>query len=134
MNKAILKGRLVENPKVTYTNEGKAVARFRIAVNGFKTDGSDTDFLSCVAFDKKAEVIEKYFLKGSQILVDGRIKTGSYTHKETGQKVYTTDIWVNEIDFCDPKGTVNQGSPAPQQAQDGFLDIPDVVDDDGLPF
>lgn len=134
LNSVILQGRLVADPDVRYTQDQKVVARFRIAVNRFKND--ETDFINCVSFGKTAELIEKYFKKGSEILVNGRLQTGSYT-KEDGTKVYTTDVIVNEINFCGTKSDNNSESVATpsQNTQDNnFLDIPDAVLDSELPF
>jgi single-strand DNA-binding protein len=125
MNLVVIKGRLSKDPDIRYSagEEQKAIARFTVAVDRYN---SDADFISVVAFGKKAEVIEKYFHKGSNIIVKGSIKTGSYTNKE-GQKVYTTDVVLDELEFCDSK------KEQPQQA-DGFLDVPDSLEDESLPF
>ena len=136
LNSVILQGRLCADPDVRYTQDQKVVARFRIAVNRFKND--ETDFINCVSFGKTAELIEKYFKKGSEILVNGRLQTGSYT-KEDGTKVYTTDVIVNEINFCGTKSDNNSettSAPSQNTQDNNFLDIPDVVDDEveGLPF
>lgn len=128
MNISILMGRLTADPTIkTGTRPDGSTfttATFTLAVDGYK---EHTDFIRVVAFDKKADVIEKYFKKGSRILVKGRINTGSYTNKD-GQKVYTTDVYLEELDFCESKQ-----SEQPQQA-DGFLDVPDNLEDDDLPF
>lgn len=130
MNIGIIMGRLTKDPEIKTGKKQDGtetkVARFTVAVDGTKKD--DTDFIPVVAFGKKAEVIEKFFKKGNKILLKGRIKTGSYTNKD-GQKVYTTDIWLEELDFCESKK-----SDAQPQQDDGFLDVPDNLDDDGLPF
>ena len=128
MNISILMGRLTADPEIK-TGAKKdgtefKTATFTLAVDGYK---DHTDFIRVVAFDKKAEVIEKYFKKGNKILIKGRINTGSYTNKD-GQKVYTTDVYLDELDFCESKQ-----SEQPQQA-DGFLDVPDNLDDESLPF
>lgn len=153
MNKVILMGRLTRDPKVTYSQGENSipVARFSLAVDRrMKRDpnGEDTqtaDFISCVAFQKNAEFIEKYFKQGMRVLISGRIQTGSYTNRETGQKVYTTDVVVEEQEFADSKNvTVNDNNnfgnvqPSthlePTEAKEGFMKIPDGVEDDGLPF
>lgn len=132
LNSVILQGRLCADPDVRYTQDQKVVARFRIAVNRFKRD--EADFINCVSFGKSAELIEKYFKKGSEILVSGRIQTGSYK-KDDGTTQYITDVIVNEINFCGTKDSNAEASAPSQNTQDNsFLDIPDVVDDDGLPF
>lgn len=134
LNSVILQGRLCADPDVRYTQDQKIVARFRIAVNRFGNEKAD--FISCVAFSKTAELVEKYFKKGSEILVNGRLQTGSYT-KEDGTKVYTTDVIVNEINFCGTKSDNNSeavATPSQNPQDNNFLDIPDVVDEEGLPF
>jgi single-strand DNA-binding protein len=141
MNKAVLLGRTTKDPEIRYSQGSKptAVARFTLAVDRrFKRDGEPTaDFISCIAFGKTAEVIEKYVKQGTKIGVVGSIQTGSYTNKE-GQKVYTTDIIVDEIDFAESKsGGNSQGNsrPEPNKANgDGFMNIPSDIDSDELPF
>ena len=101
MNTVILVGRLTKDIDVRQTTSGTLVGRFSLAVDRFgKNKGAD--FINCVAFDKKAEVLQMYTHKGSKIAVIGRIQTGSYTNKD-GQKVYTTDVIVNEIEFCESR-------------------------------
>lgn len=137
MNKVILIGRLTRDPDIRYTqgNEPIAVARYTLAVDR-KTKSQDgnreADFISCVAFRKSAEFAEKYLHQGMKIAVSGRIQTGSYTNRE-GQKVYTTDVVVEEHDFCE-KRAEGQPAPMPEPGADGFMNIPDDVDDEGLPF
>ena len=136
MNKVILAGRLVADPEVRYTQGAQpmAIARYRLAVDRrFKKEGEPTaDFIGCVVFGKQAEFVEKYLRKGMKILVTGRIQTGSYTNNE-GQKVYTTDIIVEEHEFCESK-TNEAGTPAtPTVNADGFMNIPDGIDEE-LPF
>ena len=139
MNKVILIGRLCADPEVRYTevDNSMCIARYRLAVDRrFKREGDEqtADFISCITFGKNAEFVEKYLKQGTKIAISGRIQTGSYTNKE-GQKVYTTDIVVEEHDFCEGKGSGNSeaSKPAPADA-DGFMHIPDGVDDAGLPF
>ena len=119
MNKVILCGRLTKDPEVRQGNS--TVARYTLAVDRrFKKDGEpDADFINCIAFGKNAEFVEKYLNKGTKIAVVGRIQTGSYTNKE-GQKVYTTDIVVEEHEFVESKK-----SEAPVVNLDGFLTISD---------
>ena len=141
MNQAIICGRLVRDPEIRYTNgeEAKAVAKYTIAVDRMR--GEEADFISCVAFGKSAEFAEKYFRKGQRVLISGRIQTGSYTNKE-GQKVYTTEVIIDTQEFADSKGASDGSSsyqastrPSPASAStDGFMNIPDGVDDEGLPF
>ena len=143
MNKVILMGRLTRDPEVRYgTGENStAVARYTIAVDRrFKRDGEqNADFIGCVAFGRNAEFAEKYLRQGTKIVLTGRIQTGSYTNRD-GQKVYTTDIVVEEQEFAESKAAAgNNGqnnysrpSAAPSDA-DGFMKIPDGIDDE-LPF
>lgn len=143
MNKVILMGRLTRDPEIRYAqNEnGTAVARYSLAVDRrFKRDGEqDADFIGCVAFGKAAEFAEKYFRKGIKILITGRIQTGSYTNKD-GQKVYTTDVVVDEQEFAESKaasegdGGGYSGSRSNNSSSgDGFINVPDGTDED-LPF
>lgn len=143
MNKVILIGRLTRDPEIRYAqNEnGTAVARYTLAVDRrFKRDGEqDADFIGCVVFGKGAEFAEKYLAKGTKIAVTGRIQTGSYTNKD-GQKVYTTDVVVEEQEFAESKAA-NQGNGGGYQnagsnnstSGDGFMNIPDGIDEE-LPF
>lgn len=140
MNKVVLMGRLVRDPEVRYSQgeSSTAVARFSLAVDRrFKRDGeANADFINCIAFGKTGEFIEKYFAKGSKIVVVGRIQTGSYTNKE-GQKVYTTDVVVEEAEFAESKassgGQSTSSQPSVNTNNDGFMDIPDGLDEE-LPF
>ena len=113
-----------------------AVARFTMAVDRrFKREGDPTaDFINCVAFGKTAEVVEKYVKQGTKIAAMGEWRTGSYTNKD-GQKVYTNDCNVSNIEFCESKGSGQQSSrPEPSKAStDGFMDVPDT-ELDQLPF
>ena len=110
MNKWIGIGRLVADPEIRYSQgeNTTCVARYRLAVNRrFKRDGEpDADFISCVAFGKQGEFAEKYLRKGTKIAVCGRIQTGAYTDRD-GIKRYTTDIFVEETEFCESKGSGN---------------------------
>ena len=138
MNKVILMGRLVADPEVRYSQSDNplAVARYRLAVDRrFKREGDEqtADFISCVAIGKNGEFAEKYLRKGMKIAVSGRIQTGSYTNKD-GVKVYTTDVIVEEHDFCESKtSSDNSGRPEPATYNDGFMNIPDSIDDE-IPF
>ena len=137
MNKVILIGRLAADPEVRYSQgeNATAIARYRLAVDRrFKREGEQTaDFISCVAFGRNGEFVEKYLCKGTKIAVAGRIQTGSYTNKE-GQKVYTTDVVVEEHEFCESKGSSGQSAPQYGQTDhDGFQNVPDGVDEE-LPF
>ena len=144
MNKAILCGRLTKDPDVRHSQgaEPQAIARYTLAVDrrgrGTKEGEQTADFISCVAFGKAGEFAEKYLKKGIKMIVTGRIQTGSYTNKE-GVKVYTTDIVVEDQEFAESKnssqnGTGNaQSAPANASEDDGFMDIPDGIDEE-LPF
>ena len=150
MNKVILMGRLTKDPEVRYAqgSEPLAVARYTLAVNRrFKRQGEqDADFIGCVAFGKSAEFAERYLHKGTKIVATGRIQTGSYVNKD-GVKVYTTDVVVEDQEFAESKnsaagndGGYNGGGynsaparPQPAAATDGFMNIPDGIDEE-LPF
>lgn len=141
MNKVILMGRLTREPEVRYSQGENALAigRFSLAVDRrFKRPGEqDADFINCVSFGKTAEFVEKYLKQGTKVVVTGRIQTGSYTNKE-GQKVYTTEVVVEDVEFAESKsssgGTTTQASrPTPSSAGDGFMNIPDGLDEE-LPF
>ena len=143
MNRAILMGRLTRDPEVRYSSGEKsmAIARYTLAVDrSFKRGGDSTeqtaDFIPCIAFDKAGEFAEKYFRQGMRVLISGRIQTGSYTNKE-GQKVYTTEVIIDTQEFADSKGESTGGRNKKQETNvdaDGFMNIPDGVDDEGLPF
>jgi single-strand DNA-binding protein len=142
MNKVILMGRLTRDPEVRYTqgDNTSAVARFSLAVDRrFKKDGDQTaDFINCVAFGKTGEFIEKYGHKGTKFVVEGRIHTGSYTNKD-GQKVYTTDVVVEQVEFAESKASADGNATGNTYNFDsstnaGFMNIPDGVEDEGLPF
>jgi single-strand DNA-binding protein len=132
MNSVQLVGRLVRDPEVRYTNGDNqiAVARFTVACNRkYKKDGEqDVDFISCIAFGKTSEFIERYFQKGNSIGLNGRIQTGSYTNKD-GQKVYTTDVFVESVEFVGSKNETNNDT----KKNDDFMNIPDSIDEE-LPF
>lgn len=149
MNKVILMGRLTRDPEVRYSQgeRSMAIARYTLAVDrrGRRNqDGNEqtADFIPCVAFDRAGEFAEKYFRQGMRVLISGRIQTGSYTNKD-GQRVYTTEVIIDEQEFADSKNSSGGGDggyqpvsrPAPSSAiGDGFMNIPDGVDDEGLPF
>ena len=150
-------GRLTRDPEVRYSQgeRSMAIARYTLAVDrrGRRSqDGSEqtADFINIVAFDRAGEFAEKYFRQGMRVLVSGRIQTGSYVNRD-GQKVYTTEVIVDDQEFADSKGAAadmggyqNAGNyqqpaqtqrPAPSSAiGDGFMNIPDGVEDEGLPF
>jgi single-strand DNA-binding protein len=151
MNKVILMGRLTRDPDVRYSQgeNSMAIARYTLAVDRRgrrdSQDAQTADFIGCVAFGRSGEFAEKYLKKGTKVVVTGRIQTGSYTNKD-GQKVYTTDVVVEDHEFAESKNAAgNTGSfggsqPAPfdagnssQDAGDGFINIPDGIDEE-LPF
>lgn len=135
-------GRLTRDPEIRYSQgqQPMAIARYSLAVpRRFKKDGEpDCDFINCVAFGKSGEFAEKYLHKGTKIAVTGRIQTGSYTQKESGQKIYTTDVIVREHEFCESRSASqsnNDGGTSPYEPAggDGFMNIPDGIDEE-LPF
>ena len=123
MNKVILMGRLTRDPEVRYSagESGTAIARYTLAVDRrFKRDGEATaDFISCVSFGRTAEFAEKYFRQGLKIIVSGRIQTGSYTNRD-GQKVYTTEVVVEEQEFAEGKNSSQQGAGQQNAPQQGY--------------
>lgn len=144
MNKVILMGRLTRDPETRYTQgnssqESMCVARYTLAVDrrGKREGQQSADFISCVAFGKTGEFAEKYFRQGMRVAISGRIQTGSYTNRD-GQKVYTTDVVIEEQEFAESKGESQggrqgeQGQPCPV-GDDGFMNIPDGIDEE-LPF
>ena len=152
MNRVILMGRLTRDPEVRYSQgeRSMAIARYTLAVDrrGRRNQDSEqtADFINIVAFDRDGEFAEKYFRQGMRVLISGRIQTGSYTNKE-GQRVYTTEVIVDDQEFADSKNANSGGGdnsgygyqptsrPAPSSAiGDGFMNIPDGVEDEGLPF
>ena len=138
MNKVILVGRIVKDPVVN-ENGGTKTAKFSIAVQrDYKNkDGKyEADFPNCTAFGKTADLISTYFHKGSQIGIDGRISTGSYTNKE-GNKVYTTEVLVKSVEFIGSKAENDSAQAKKEEspkseAADGFMNVPDSIDD--VPF
>jgi single-strand binding protein len=145
MNKAILMGRLTRDPEIRYSqsDSNMAIARFSLAVDRrYKKQGDETtaDFFNCTAFGKQGEFVEKYLKKGTKIVVIGRIQNDNYTNKE-GQKVYSVQIMVEEIEFAESKASSqsnagNDGSAQPQMGApdaDGFMNIPDGIGSE-LPF
>ena len=133
MNKVILIGRLIRDPEVRYSQSAEplAVARYTLAVDrrGKRDANSEqtADFISCVAFGKSGEFAEKYFRQGIKIAITGRIQTGSYTNKD-GNKVYTTEVVVEEQEFAESKGSASKGTD-----ETGFMSIPEGIETD-LPF
>ena len=152
MNKVILMGRLTRDAEVRYSQgeNSTAIARFSLAVDRrFRRDGDEqtADFINCVAFGRTAEFLERFGRKGTKFVLEGRIQTGSYTNRE-GQKVYTTEVVVEDQEFAESKASSdsyhggNFGGPASAPSAptaggsgsaDGFMNIPDGIDED-LPF
>lgn len=153
MNKVILTGRLTRDPMVNYSQgeRSMAIARFTLAVDRRfarreqnNPEQQTADFIQCVAFDKRGEFVEKYLHQGTKIVLEGHIQTGSYTNKD-GQRVYTTEVIVDNMEFAESKAAQNRANSdngsyvaggVPQQPADvdGFMNIPDGVEDEGLPF
>ena len=144
MNRVILIGRMTTDPELRESNSGTSYIRFSLAVDRrFKRDGDEqtADFINCVAFGRTGEFMERFGRKGTKFLVEGRIQTGSYTNRD-GQKVYTTDVVVENVEFAESKssgdnsngGYVPADRPSPSGAAgDGFMNIPDGIDEE-LPF
>lgn len=136
MNRCVLIGRLTKDPDIRWTQgaEQMCIARYTLAIDRPVKD-KVTDFISCITFGKNGEFADKYLHKGMKIAVEGRIQTGSYTNKD-GQKVYTTDVVVEKHEFCESANS--NGRNAQPEAQpdwnEGFMHIPENVDDSGLPF
>lgn len=145
MNKAIISGRLTRDAVVRYSqgNEPKAVARFTLAVDRKVKRDQNTqsaDFISCVAFGKQGEFMEKFGKQGVKFEISGRIQTGSYTNRD-GAKVYTTEVICEDIEFGESKASSErnaaaggqQEAPTADYTDDGFMNIPDGIEDE-LPF
>lgn len=147
MNKVILCGRLTKDPEVRYSSGDKqtAIARYNLAVDRrFKSQGEEqtADFINCVVFGRGAEFAENFLHQGTKIIAEGRIQTGSYINKD-GKRVYTTDVVVENQEFAESKAASNNSykkengdapyKPEPAQAADGFMNIPDAIEDE-LPF
>ena len=147
MNKVILMGRLTRDPEIRYSSgeNQTAVARYTLAVDRrFRRQGDEqtADFINCVVFGRGAEFAENYLHQGTKIVLQGSIRTGSYTNKD-GQKVYTTEVIADDLEFAESKAAAASGEasyaghsrPEPSAAAgDGFMNIPDGVEDEGLPF
>lgn len=131
MNSVSLIGRLTRDIELKQAGE-TTVARFTLAVDRrYKKDGQQSaDFISCVAFGKTAEFLSKYFQKGNKLALNGRIQTGSYD--KNGEKVYTTDIIADSVEFCEGKNS--GGSSEHAKPDDAFMNIPDDNGEEGLPF
>lgn len=145
MNRVLMIGRLTNDPEIRRTvgENATTVARYSIAVDRGGQDNK-ADFFRCVAYNKSAEFVEKYLRKGMKIAIDGHLTSGQYTNAE-GKTVYTTDITVERHEFCEKKtDPAAAAAPAEQAAavppapatvdESGFMNIPDGVEDEGLPF
>lgn len=137
MNKVILMGRLTRDPDVRYsqTDSNMAIARFSLAVDRrFKKQGDTVtaDFFNCTAFGKQGEFVEKYLKQGTKIVVIGRIQNDNYTNKD-GQKVYSVQIMVEEIEFAESKAAGQSQQNDSMPPTDGFMNIPDGIENE-LPF
>lgn len=145
MNKVMLAGRLTRDPEIRYSQgaEQMAIARYTLAVDRRMRndgDGQSADFIRCIAFRKKAEFAEKYLQQGTKIIICGHLQTGSYTNRD-GQKVYTTDVVVDEQEFAESKANSQNGGggrqepacPYPPVEGEGFMEIPEGIEDE-LPF
>ena len=138
MNCTILSGRLTADPEVRTTQNGTVMVNFTLAVERrFKRDGEPTaDFIRCVAFGKSAEFFERYVSKGKKMIIRGRIQTGSYTNRD-GQKVYTTDVIVEDQEFAESKAASAEATEVPEasrpEAPDDFMAIPEDIAE-VLPF
>ena len=149
MNKVILMGRLTRDPEIRYANNENStcIANYTLAVDRkYKRQGDEqtADFIRCVAMGKGGEFAERYLYQGIKIVVEGRIQTGSYTNKD-GQKVYTTDVFVESQEFAESKAasenntgaSSRQSAPlrpdSAQRTEDGFMNIPDAIEEE-MPF
>lgn len=129
MNRVILMGRFTDEPKISETNSGKKMARFSLAVDRMK---EGADYPSCIAWEKRAEFIEKYCHKGMKFVIEGRLQTGSYEGKNG--KVYTTDVVCDAIEFCEKKKELDGSEGQPRQnPSDDWVQIPDGIQEE-LPF
>lgn len=145
MNKVILLGRMARDPEVRFTqgNEPMAVCRFAVAVDrpysSRRTEGDATaDFINCVCFGKRGENIGQYFHKGNRIAITGRLQVSNW-QDNNGQKRYSTDVIVEDFEFCENKGTNNGSSapaptPSPAQPNNNGNDFFPIDDDEELPF
>ncbi len=131
INKAIIMGRLTHEPELRQTGTGRSVCSFSIAVNNGYGENRKADFINCVAWNKTAEFVSRYFTKGKMIIVIGRITTRAWEDKD-GKKCYATDVVADEVSFGESKGTASESKPSLSEAIDeGFLS---VEPDDDMPF
>ena len=134
MNKIILMGRLTKDPEIRYTPDNRSYARITLAVDRrFKKDGQpNADFFKCTAFNKTAEIIEKYLVKGSKILITGTVWNDNYTD-QNGVKQYSDTVIIEELDFAESKAKSTNTEPNYPKDADGFMNVPEGIDED-LPF
>lgn len=125
LNKCILIGRMTKDIEIRHTNSGKAVGTFTIAIDNGYGENKTTDFINCVAWEKKAEFIEKHFGKGRMIVLVGRIATRTY-EGEDGRKNYVTEVIVNEVSFA---GEKKEDTQMDKSVPEGFTPIDDIIDD-----
>lgn len=131
MNKVVLMGRLCDDPAVRYSENGIAVARYRLAVSrrNAKEGEQSADYINITALGKSGEFIEKYVHKGTKLVVVGHIQSGSYVNKD-GVKVYTTEVVAEEQEFAESK---KDSDSAPEHKEGEFMNIPEGIEED-LPF
>ena len=133
LNKVIIMGRLTKDPEIRYAQgSNMAIAKFNVAVErDYQKQGEEkqVDFISCIAFDKKADFVQKYFAKGNMIAIEGHLQTGSYKNKDN-QTVYTTDVIVDKVSFT---GEKREATPQASPTTDGFMEIPNDFENE-LPF
>ena len=131
MNLVAMVGRLTADPEVKWTQDGRAIAKFSLAVNRrYKKDGTaDADFFNCVVFGKTAEFMEKYFCKGMKAVITGELRNNHYTDNN-GVRHYSEQIVVNNVEFAEKK---SEDTPAPATADNDFMNVPDVTAEE-LPF
>ena len=134
MNTVIIIGRLTKDPEVSYANSGTTIGRFSLAVDRrFKQEGGPTaDFFNCVTFGRQADFVEKYLKKGTKIAIVGEIQNNNYTNKD-GQKVYSTQIMVNQIEFAESKAAAGQQTQQASSNGQAWMPVPDGVEEE-LPF
>lgn len=138
MNKVVLMGRLTKDPETRDTQSGSKVCKYTLAVDRrYNKDTQSADFISCVVFGKGAEFADKYLHKGMKVCIDGHIQTGSY--EKDGQRIYTTDVVVENQEFAEGRNASSENpstpaTPDPMTDEDGFMDIPDGLDQEQLPF
>ena len=132
INKVILMGRLTRDPEMRHTNSGTPVTTFSIAINSGYGENQRTDFVNCLAWNKTAEFVTKYFTKGKMIIVIGRITTRSWETQD-GKRAYATEVVAKEVSFGETKSSQQTATQQPMQDDDDDFTPLDEEDDD-LPF